>query len=126
MEDVGQAGVYQKPSAPVDTRQQTLAPGPAATPSVTAPSFPLVPAPQVSSQPAAPKMTGLPMSALLNAPEPTAQVYHQPQAPVHPISAPSGPKTGQPVAVNGWNGSHQGAEHHPSSELHHAQAPSTN
>lgn len=122
MEDVGQAGVSQKPSAPVDTTKQTLTPGPAAAPSMTAPGFPSVPAPQVPSQPAAPKMTGLPMSALLNAPEPPAQLstntYHQPQA-------PEGSKTGQSVAVNGWNGSHQGAEHRPSSELPRAQAPPT-
>jgi hypothetical protein len=122
MEDTGQAGVSQRPSGPVDTPQQNLAPGPVAAASVTTPGFPSVPALQVPSQPAASKPTGLPMSALLNAPEPAPQVstkaYHQPQA-------PEGPKTGHPVAVNGWNGSHQGAEHRPGSELPRAQAPPT-
>ncbi|KAJ5906551.1 uncharacterized protein N7473_003467 [Penicillium subrubescens] len=122
MEDTGQAGVSQRPSGPVDTPQQNLAPGPVAAASMTTPGFPSVPALQVPSQPAASKPTGLPMSALLNAPEPAPQVstkaYHQPQA-------PEGPKTGHPVAVNGWNGSHQGAEHRPGSELPRAQAPPT-
>lgn len=130
MEDAGQVAVPQQPSAPIDTPQPTSAPEPAAAPSMAAPTVPSVPAPQMPSQPAAPKVNGLPMSALLNAPEPTAQVSanasHVPQAPIHPVSAPSEvPKTSHPVALNGWTGSHQGADNRPSSELPRAQAPPT-
>ncbi|KAJ5381308.1 uncharacterized protein N7496_003736 [Penicillium cataractarum] len=98
MEDATQAGVSQESYIPKETPQLVRASEPAAVPSMTAPAFPSVPAPQVPAQPAVPKMTGLPMSALLNTPEPVAQ------------PPPSGaPKTAQPVGSNGWNGSHPDA-----------------
>lgn len=98
MEDARQAGVSQESYIPKDTPQPIQASEHAAVPSMTAPTFPSVPAPQMPAQPAAPKLTGLPMSALLNTPEPVAQP---------PSEAP---KTAQPVGLNGWNGSHPGAE----------------
>lgn len=112
MEDAGQAALDYKPSVMIIAAQPTSVPEPAAVPSMTAPALPSVPAPEMPPQPAAPKMTGLPMSALLNAPEPSAQEstnasYARP-APIFPVSAPPEvPKTSQPVALNGWNGSHQ-------------------
>jgi hypothetical protein len=105
MEDAEQAGVYQESYISKDTPQPIRASEPAAAPSVTAPTFASVPAPQMPAQPAAPKVTGLPMSALLNTPEPAVQPTNQ------PASTPSeAPKTAQPVASNGWNGSHPSAE----------------
>lgn len=121
MEDAGQAGVPNEAYVPKDTPQPPPATGPAAAPSATASAFASAPAPQAPTQPAVPKVTGLPMSALLNTPEPAVQVSTDVS---HPVSAPSeAPRTNQPVSLNGWNGSHQGTENRPSSELPRAQAP---
>jgi hypothetical protein len=121
MEDAGQAGVPNEAYVPKDTPQPPPATGPAAAPSATASAFASAPAPQVPTQPAVPKVTGLPMSALLNTPEPAVQVSTDVS---HPVSAQSeAPRTNQPVSLNGWNGSHQGTENRPSSELPRAQAP---
>ncbi|OOQ89797.1 hypothetical protein PEBR_06605 [Penicillium brasilianum] len=106
MEDAEQAGVSHETYISKETAQPIRASEPAAAPSVTAPTFASVPAPQMPAQPAAPKVTALPMSALLNTPEPAAQ------PPIHPAPTPSeAPKTAQPVASNGWNGSHPSAEY---------------
>lgn len=109
---IGQPAMPYQHSAMTITAQPSSVPEPAAVPSMTVSALPSVPAPQMAHQPAAPKMTGLPMSALLNTPEPTTQeptnASHAPAAPIYPVSAPSEiPNTTQPVALNGWNGSHQ-------------------